>query len=113
MTVIRLSDEERTAEAILARAEEHYIAVLEDLDAVRLYYKDRSELSEAELKRVLTEYRRATQTLFDERKRLEDFRKRQSGIVHDYAIDFDAARSEIGRRLDRLRAARDAGELPE
>ncbi len=109
MTVIRLSDPESEADRILAHAQAHYLEVLEDLEAVKLYLRDRDDLSEAEMKRVLGEYRRATQTLFDERKRIEDVRKKQKGIVHDYALDFDAIRDEIGRRLDRLRAEEDTG----
>lgn len=34
---------------------------------------------------------------------LEQRNKRSQGIVHDYALDFDAARASIGCRLDRLR----------
>ena len=113
MTVIRLSDEERTAEAILARAEAHCEGMLDDLEAVRLYYKDKTELPEAELRRVLINVQKSVQTVFDERKRLDELRKRQSGIVHDYALDFDAVRSEIGRRLDRLRLTGDPGEISE
>ncbi|KKL19103.1 hypothetical protein LCGC14_2468840 [marine sediment metagenome] len=108
MTMTRLADEESRAELILEEAQEQYRDVLEDLRALRLCLREQSELSEAEVKRVLTEHRRITLTVFEERKRLEDLRKRQKGIVHDYALDFDALRDEIGGRLDRLRAAKHA-----
>lgn len=39
----------------------------------------------------------------------EKRRKQEKGIVHGYALDFDAARDAICGRLDRLRRARDAG----
>ncbi|MCM2561027.1 hypothetical protein M8756_01795 [Lutimaribacter sp. EGI FJ00015] len=42
----------------------------------------------------------------DTEQRCEERRKEQQGIVNDYAIDFDRARTEIGCRLARLRAAR-------
>ncbi|PZX17719.1 hypothetical protein LX81_01446 [Palleronia aestuarii] len=113
MTVTKLSDEERTAEAILAKAEAHCAEMLDDLEAVRLYYKDKTDLPEAELKRVLANVQKSVQTVFDERRRLDEFRKRQLGIVNEYALDFDAVRSEVGGRLDRIRAARDAGQIPQ
>jgi hypothetical protein len=43
---------------------------------------------------------------------LEKHRKNEKGIVHDYALDFDAARAAIGCRLDRLRRARCTGRVP-
>ncbi len=43
--------------------------------------------------------------VMDERTRVEKLRKQVAGVVHDYALDFDAARDEIGRRLARLREA--------
>jgi hypothetical protein len=47
----------------------------------------------------------AFQLMMDERTRIEKLRKQVAGVVHDYAIDFDAARAEIGRRLACLRDA--------
>jgi len=49
----------------------------------------------------------AFQMAMEERTRVEKLGRQTAGIVHDYALDFDAARAEIGRRLARLR---DAGE---
>lgn len=54
---------------------------------------------------ALRDLRVAFQMVIDERDRVEKYRKEESGIVHHYALDFDAARDEIGRRLARLRAA--------
>jgi hypothetical protein len=47
----------------------------------------------------------ALQMVMDERTRVEKLRKNVAGVVRDYAIDFDAARDEIGRRLACLREA--------
>ncbi|KAF0677409.1 hypothetical protein [Profundibacterium mesophilum] len=112
MTVITRPEGERRASEILEQAEEQYREVLEDLKSVRMALRDRSDLAEGEIRRVLTEFRRVAQTVFDERKRLEELRKRRCGIVHDYALDFDALRGEIGSRLDRLRDAGAAGTFP-
>ncbi|EKE43657.1 hypothetical protein OCGS_2389 [Oceaniovalibus guishaninsula JLT2003] len=109
MTVTRLSDDERDSETLLEMAEIHYRDVLGEMEILIQCVRDRDDLPETETKRVLTAYRRAVQTLYDERKRVEDLRRKQRGIVGDYAIDFDAARTEIARRLDRLRATRGAG----
>lgn len=49
----------------------------------------------------------ATRQLLAEKHRVYEQQKRKSGIVHDFAIDFDEARAEIGRRLACLRAAAD------
>ena len=49
----------------------------------------------------------ALQLVMEERARVEKLRRQVGGVVHDYALDFDAARDEIGRRLARLRDAGD------
>lgn len=49
--------------------------------------------------------RKALQSVINERATVEKLRKQDAGIVHDYALDFAAARDEIGRRLACLRDA--------
>lgn len=51
------------------------------------------------------ELSKIVQSVLTERERLEKLRKSDGGVVHDYALDFDAARDEVGRRLARLRDA--------
>lgn len=51
------------------------------------------------------ELSKIVQSVLTERERLEKLRKSEGGVVHDYALDFDGARDEIGRRLARLRDA--------
>lgn len=113
MTVIKVSDEERAAEALLEQAEAHCREMLDDLEVVRQYYRDKDDLPETELRRVLNNVSKSVQTVFDERRRLDEFRKRHLGIVNEYALDFDQVRREVGGRLDRIRASRDAGEIPQ
>ena len=112
MTLILPSDEGCQAAALLGEAQAHYDGALEDLMAARRYYKDRDPLPDAETKRVIEGYRRAMQTLFDERKRLAELRRKECGIVADHAIDFDAVRREVEGSLDRLRAAEGEGGIP-
>lgn len=108
MALITPFRDEGTAAGLLEVASAHYEDALEALEIVKLYLKEGSDLSSAEIARAAADLRKATQTLFDERKRLEDQRRKEAGVVHDFGLDFDAARNEIGRRLDRLRAARGA-----
>ncbi|MCT8329234.1 hypothetical protein [Albidovulum sediminis] len=56
---------------------------------------------------VASELRKALALFLEERNRIAKLSKEQAGVVHDYALDFDAARIEIGRRLARLRDAGD------
>ena len=51
----------------------------------------------------------AFELVMAERTRIEKLRKHVAGVAPDRAIDFDAARAEIGRRLARLRAAGGGG----
>ncbi|MEV8465436.1 hypothetical protein AB0T83_01390 [Fluviibacterium sp. DFM31] len=63
--------------------------------------------------KLLRELKNALQSAIAERERLEKEQREQAGIVHDYALDFDAARLEIGRRLACLGAAGGAGGVSE
>jgi hypothetical protein len=55
---------------------------------------------------ALRELRAAFLLAMEERAKVEKLRKHDEGVVHNYALDFDSARDEIGRRLDRLGRAR-------
>jgi hypothetical protein len=111
MALITPFRNEGTAAELLKVANDHYEDALEALQIVKLYLKEGTDLSPAEIARAAADLRKATQTLFDERKRLEDQRRKEAGVVHDFGLDLDAARDEIGGRLDRLRAARGAEGL--
>jgi hypothetical protein len=109
MALIRPFRDEGTATELLKVANTHFEDALEAMQIVKLYLKEGTDLSSAEIARAAADFRKATQTLFDERKRLEEQRRKEAGVVHDFGLDFDVARDEIGGRLDRLRAARSAG----
>lgn len=59
--------------------------------------------------RSLRDLRQALQMVFEERTRIAKLDKEEAGIVYDYALDLEAARTEICRRLARLRVAGDGG----
>lgn len=54
---------------------------------------------------AVRDLRAAYQMVMDERTRVEKLRKQLAGAGGDHALDFDAARDEIGRRLACLREA--------
>lgn len=64
------------------------------------------ELKEAKVAaQAVKDLRTAFQMVMEERVRVEKLRKQVAGVAGDNALDFDAARAEIGRRLARLRDA--------
>lgn len=62
--------------------------------------------------RATAEIRQWLKIAIEAEAQLDKRRQQERGIAHGFAIDFDAARHEIGCRLDRLRRARCAGGLP-
>ena len=58
---------------------------------------------------VLSELRRASVTMMEEARNVEDLRRKLVGDVYEPAFDLAAARDEIGCRMARLRAVRGAG----
>lgn len=104
MTLIKATDTGATDECV-ELAERHLMealrAVAEITDKIR-----RQELGELpDLAKAAANASAATRQLLTEKNRVYEQQKRTVGIARDYAIDFDAARAEIGRRMARLRAA--------
>jgi|GEM_PF-829351 len=99
-------------ERLLKVAVANYEDVILDLHEMRASLRASESYSETEFRRVVTMVSRSVQTVYDERKRLDDFWKRQAGAGDDGSFDMEAARAEIGRRLDRIRSAQDPGDLP-
>lgn len=104
-----ISGEGDRAADLLAEAETHYKKMLRAFEA--LEEAGLANLSRTDAERLARDYRAATQTLFNERQHLERTLKKEAGVVHDYALDMAAARAEIGRQLDRIRAASGSGEV--
>lgn len=68
---------------------------------------------ECGLAKTSTELRKAMQTVFDERKRVEQSGKTAQQGGGGASLNLTEARDEIGRRLACLRDARGTGGLPE
>ncbi|MCB2110645.1 hypothetical protein [Albidovulum sp.] len=60
-----------------------------------------------EVARQMGEVRAAYKLALEERIRVAKLRKEDAGVVYDYALDLDAARDEVCRRLACLREAGD------
>lgn len=99
------SGEEGTPADLLAGAEGLYRDVAEEL-ILAMHKVRQGEFGEVRAAtQAVKDLRVAFQLVMDERTRVEKLRKQVAGVVRDYALDFDAARDEIGRRLARLREA--------
>lgn len=105
--------EAKGAADILEIVETHFDRVLENLEQVQDRLQEENEKGAAGAKAAMNEVRRATGLVLEERTRLEQYRKKASGVAYDYAINLDAARDEIGRRLACLRNIRPTGEISE
>jgi hypothetical protein len=57
------------------------------------------------------EYRKAAMSALEDGRRVADELNRARGIVHDFALDLQAARDEVERLLDRFAAAARANEV--
>ena len=113
MILIKPSQDGGNADRDLTAAEAHLSETLASLEDLKRSLKEGDLVQPEGIRRAVSDYSRAVQTIFDERKRLEDKRKRAAGVVHEFALDFAAARDEIGRRLDSLRAAGCSDEVSE
>lgn len=61
--------------------------------------------------RLLLEIQRSLRQAKETEAKIERRRKQREGVVHDYAVDLDDARYQIGCRLGRLRQCCRADEI--
>ena len=88
---------------MLGLAARPYEQVLRELDAILGDLQGREDGAVAKAKTSATEVRKAIQTVFEERHRLDRFNDKDTGSGGGIVLDLDAARDEIGRRLACLR----------
>ena len=92
---------------LLAATEDMFREAAEDLVRARRELRaGRMDEVKAAVQAV-KDLKAALHLVMEERARVEKLRRQVGGVGPDHALDFDAARDEIGRRLARLR---DAGE---
>ena len=98
------AESDASAGKVLVEVQAHYTRAIQALNELIDRIQNGELAPNREMSMTVTDARRAMQTFFDERKKIEDQLRRDTGVVHGHAIDFESARVEIGRRLDRLRA---------
>ena len=101
--------EEPTVEPLVDQAMGLLGLIIAEINAAmdRMKQNQFDELKDA--MRSCRDLRQALLMVFEERAKVAKLDKLEAGIAYDYALDLDAARDEIGRRLARLRDAGDCG----
>ena len=113
MTIITALEGTGNPEDILLIAEKHFDRMLRRTEEIITTLEDENTGVSKEAAACIRDLSKAVQTALDERAKLEKLRKHKAGIVHEYALDFDKARDEIGRRMARLRGSRGTGGVSE
>ena len=109
-----------TPEQGTSRIEDRIGSISNQLESLRKSLEDLEQQvragevgTETDARKQMSAIQNMVRLALDAEMKLDEQRKRKAGIVNDYALDFDAARSSIGCRLGRLRAARCPGRIPE
>ena len=102
MTLITPDEDVRAAEGTLRRTKEIYAELYEALKELRARAEDGQIDVAKEVAEMTQALSRNLRNLSDAEGRLDALRRKDAGIVHDFAIDFEEARTEIRRRLDRI-----------
>lgn len=100
-----------TAEATLAAAVDLYEQAVIDLQDVIEKLKMQTPVGESETKKSIGQLRLAVSLVLQERNRLEERRRKETGAKGAEALDFGAARDEVRRRLACLRTAGNTGTV--
>ncbi|WP_170068415.1 permease [Meinhardsimonia xiamenensis] len=111
MALITPFGKDGVAERMVSVAMEQFVAVTELMAELVRQIEAGEVPAPGDAKRTVAEYRATIRMAMEERQRLEDKLKTANGVVGGHALDFDAARDEIRRRLARLRAAGGGGEV--
>ncbi len=104
MTLIKTFDDDDRHDQDLAAAEDLW----KEAGRIFAHWIKKAQQDEDALngvKHAASEYVSSHKLVVTERSRVADERRKQTGANGNYAIDFDAARDEIGRRLACLRDA--------
>jgi conjugal transfer/entry exclusion protein len=106
MALIKATDGGQDDECV-EMAERHLVDALRAVEAVTQKIRQQELDALAEVPKLAAQAAQATKQLLSEKTRVHELQKRNVGIVRDFALDLDAARDEVGRRLACLRAAGD------
>jgi hypothetical protein len=104
---IRVSGDEISSRSMVEETIELFEEMAEDLTTLRHRLRS-GEFGEAkDVVRQVREVRSALHLVLEERAKVAKLSKDDAGVVYDYALDLDAARDEVCRRLACLRDAGD------
>ena len=101
---LRLSAEEPSPKSLILETEELYREIAGEVFAALRKIRS-GEWDTKGTTQSIRDLRAFLQFALEERTKVAKLSKQEAGVVHDYALDFDAARIEIGRRLACLRDA--------
>ena len=109
MTLICVEQENDGSAKLFADALEKFERASSALDEMirKLESGDFSEVGD--VKKIVAALDNASDLSLKARMKLDERDRKRAGIAHDFAIDFNAARLEIGRRLDCLARAKREG----
>lgn len=113
MTLIKPEGDDGDSGSFIAGVEEQFKHAAQVFQNAALQLEKGDLVATVKVKDLAHEYRKVATLCYEERVRLAAKRRKQAGIVHEYALDFDAARDEIRGRLACLRAAARAREVSE
>ncbi|MFV2034011.1 MAG: hypothetical protein ACC631_02655 [Halocynthiibacter sp.] len=113
MTLNTSNGEDGHSEGFLSTAQESYQNAADALLGLINQVKAGKLPPASDAQRVLRDANILLVLALKERERLEELCRKEAGVVHGYALDFGAARDEIGRRMARLRAAAGSGDISE
>jgi len=102
---LKFTAEPPDAQPLFAEAQELFVEAATELAA--LIRRIRAQDWDGKGGAAMRDVRAALQLALEERNKIAKLGKEQAGVAYDYALDFDAARTEIGRRLACLRDAGD------
>lgn len=99
MTLICIEQENDGSAKIFADAIERFERASDALNEMikKIEAGDFSEIADA--KKIVAALDTASDMSLKARLKLDERDKKRAGVAHDFAIDFDAARTEVGRRL--------------
>lgn len=101
---LRLSAEDPAPKSLISETEELYREIAAEVFAALRKIRS-GEWDTKGTTQTIRDMRAFLALVLEERTKVAKLGKQEAGVVHDYALDFNAARFEIGRRLACLRDA--------
>lgn len=112
-TTSELPQVEAYSREMLAAAEDNFRGVMAALIEIRRRLEaGEGDFSETDLRRTLAGVHRSIQAVFDERKKLDDIRQADTGLVAGQILDLGKAEEHVRSRISRIRAELHGDEIP-